>query len=316
MNNSTAVVRDHSAKNLQIVYCCILGTFAPGIVVGNLLTIVTFSKKNTASKYAYILLMNLAIADILVGAISIPLFIYFVGSLNRWWGSGPRILDIIYDGNDILSGLASVFCLVCISLERLYAIGWPLNHRMTARRAYYSCVCLVWIISGLVVVLRFIVSFHTLAYIIVISFSLSLLLIFTAYIKLWCIVKTRKVDLAQRQIETRRDRKLAKTLLLVTIIFVFSWVPFQLILAIFYYFCSTSCYPLPYSVFYVTKILHYANSLVNPILYVFRMKEFRASVKEMLHCKKVNLNNAAFVNQSFNLSEFGVSTAEVMDTKL
>ena len=147
-------------------------------------------------------------------------------------------------------------------------------------------------------------------------FSLSLLLIFTAYIKLWCIVKTRKVDSTQRQIETRRDRKLAKTLLLVTIIFVFSWVHFQLILAIFYHFCSTSCYPLPYSVFYVTKILHYANSLVNPILYVFRMKEFRASVKKMLHFKKVNLNNAAFVNQSFNLSEFGVSTAEVMDTKL
>ena len=168
MNNSTAVVRDHSAKNLQIVYCCILGAFAPGIVVGNLLTIVTFSKKNTASKYAYILLMNIAIADILVGAISIPLFIYFVGSLNRWWGSGTRILDIIYDGNDILSGLTSIFCLVCISLERLYAIGWPLNHRMTARQAYYSCVCLVWIISGLVVILRFIVSFHTLAYIIVI----------------------------------------------------------------------------------------------------------------------------------------------------
>ena len=104
MNNSTAVVRDHSAKNLQIVYCCILGAFAPGIVVGNLLTIVTFSKKNTASKYAYILLMNIAIADILVGAISIPLFIYFVGSLNSWWGSGTRIFDIIYDGNDILSG--------------------------------------------------------------------------------------------------------------------------------------------------------------------------------------------------------------------
>ena len=124
------------------------------------------------------------------------------------------------------------------------------------------------------------------AYIFVISFSLSLLLIFTAYIKLWHIVKTRKFGVAQ--MKTRQDKKLAKTLLFVILVFVFTWVPFNIISAIFYFFCAANCYPLPDNVFYVTKILHYANSMVNPILYVFRMKEFRTSVKNMLQCKRTN----------------------------
>ena len=293
MNASTAVMENRFQEHLQIFYCCILGVLAPGIVIGNLLAIITFSRKNIASKHAYILLMNLAIADILVGAISIPMFIYIVGYLNRWWSSGPRVINEIYETNDILSGLASIFCLVCISLERLYAIGWPMNHRLATKRAYCSCVCSVWIMSGLVAALRFIIDFFTLAYFIVITFSLSLLLIFAAYIKLWHIVKTRKFGTAQRQSEARRDRKLAKTLLIVTLAFAFSWVPFQIIVAIFYYFCAPTCFPLPYSVFYITKILHYANSLVNPILYVFRMKEFRTSVKNMLQCKQSNRLNIA-----------------------
>ena len=76
MNNSTTVTRDRRQEYLQISYCCILGVLASGIVTGNLLTIVTFSKKNTASKHAHIFLTNLAIADILVGAISIPILIF------------------------------------------------------------------------------------------------------------------------------------------------------------------------------------------------------------------------------------------------
>ena len=307
MNNSTTIVGERFQEHLQIFYCCILGVLAPGIVIVNLLTIITFSKRNMASKHAYILLINLAIADILVGAISIPLFIYIVGSLNRWWSSGPRVVSRFYGANDILSGLASIFCLVCLSLERLYAIGWPINHRLTTERAYCSCVCSIWVISGLVAILRFIVNFVTLAYIIVFSFLLSLLLIFTAYIKLWHIVKTRKVGTAQRQLETKQERKLTKTLLFVTLAFVFTWVPFQVILAIFYYFCAPTCYPLPYSVFYVTKILHYVNSMINPILYVFRMKEFRTSVKNMLQCKRTN---------RLDVGKLSPADSITMDTKL
>ena len=287
MNNSTTVTRDRFQEYLQVSYCCILGVLASGIVTGNVLAIVTFSKKNTASKHAHILLINLAIADILVGAISIPMFIFLLGSSNRWWSDGPRVLSLIYKSNDILSGLASIFCLVCISLERLYAIGWPLKHRLTTKRSYCSCACLIWIMSGFIVMLRFVVDLLTVAYILVIVFSMSLLLIITAYVKLWHIVKTRKFGIAQ--LETKQDRKLAKTLLFVTLAFVFTWVPFQVISATFFsFFCSPTCYPLPENAFYATKILHYANSMVNPILYVFRMKEFRTSVKNMLQCKRTN----------------------------
>ena len=287
MNNSNVNPGGSSFRYSSFVYCSIMGTISPIIVVGNVFTIVIFSTRKSGSNRAHILLISLAVADILVGAISVPLFIYLMGSQQKWWGSkGSRIINLIYGANDILAGFASIFCLVCIALERLYAIKWPMKHRLTTKRAYYYCLALIWFTSGLIAALRFVVKFLTLAYIIVISFGLSFLLIFTAYITLWYSVKNRKVDSAKRQRETKTDRKLAKTLILVTLVFVLTWVPFQVVLAVFYYFCLPSCYPLSLTAFYATKILHYANSMANPTLYVFRIKVFRDSIIDSFKCKR------------------------------
>ena len=44
----------------------------------------------------------------------------------------------------ILSDLASVFTLAMISVERFFAIGWPLDHRRLQKRVYFSFIGLGW----------------------------------------------------------------------------------------------------------------------------------------------------------------------------
>jgi len=45
---------------------------------------------------------------------------------------------------DILSGLASLFTMAIISVERLFAIDWPLLHRALQKQAYFGFVALGW----------------------------------------------------------------------------------------------------------------------------------------------------------------------------
>ena len=60
------------------------------VVVGNLLTIVIFAKnKNIRKKYLF-LVVNMAFADLFLGALSLPVYIYDVGMSSTY---GPCSLE-------------------------------------------------------------------------------------------------------------------------------------------------------------------------------------------------------------------------------
>ena len=101
------------------------GLVAFSIIAGNILTMVAFfgSKKLLQMRASYFLL-NLAAADLLVGAITVPMYIAL---LSRHLENVTY--QSIYTAVDIASGFASVFTLTAIALERLYAFCRPLRHR-------------------------------------------------------------------------------------------------------------------------------------------------------------------------------------------
>ena len=49
------------------------------IVVGNLLTIVLFAVNKRLRKRRLFLIINMAFADLMLGAVSLPIYIYYVG---------------------------------------------------------------------------------------------------------------------------------------------------------------------------------------------------------------------------------------------
>ncbi|XP_073254934.1 adenosine receptor A1-like [Porites lutea] len=81
------------------------------------------------------------------------------------------------------------------------------------------------------------------------------------------------------EVRERKDVHLKQRLLLITAVFVYSWLPFQ-VLPILMSFCI-SCQILP-MILYVAKFLQYSNSFMNFLAYCFRLPDFRKALSRML----------------------------------
>ena len=102
--------------------------FSLFVILGNLLVVIAFlttSKLKTKTNY---FIFSLAVADLLVGLFSVPLWIYFILSLDFM-----NNLYQYYQLGDIVSGVSSIMHLTCISVERCYAIVAPLKHRKISK---------------------------------------------------------------------------------------------------------------------------------------------------------------------------------------
>lgn len=251
------------------------GLVALTIIVGNSLTIAAFTKTRLLRKPTHYFLISLAVADLMVGALAMPLYIcHFIDS-SLW--SGSQVIQTLYYTIDIASGMASVFTLAIVSVERLYAVGWPWKYRHTTPlKCYVVAVAATWLlavaISCLYLGLRFNIISGGVHTVTVILLSVSLTIDCTAYTVLWIRIKQRR----RRRRGVERDKKLSITLFVITGIFILTWMPFEAIIIIVH-FCKHCAYPSNKLV-YVIKLLQYSNSFVNTLVYSFRMQEFRKAI--------------------------------------
>lgn len=115
------------------------------IIIGNTLTIFVFWTHRFHLKQTYFSLLNLAIADLLVGVTEstvlgnekIPNLITEAKRKESRGANPTRAFQV-------LGFTTSVFFLALISLERVFAVLWPLRHRVTSTRAYVYGVVMVW----------------------------------------------------------------------------------------------------------------------------------------------------------------------------
>ena len=118
-----------SARSYQVdiafvVVFCILALM---IVFGNSLVIGAFQVNPRLRTASNMLLISLATADILIGTISVPLYVY-VSVTNDYQ------LLTVHMIFDIICGVSSVLNLTAISLERCYALIYPIKHRNISKR--------------------------------------------------------------------------------------------------------------------------------------------------------------------------------------
>ena len=125
-----------------IAWCSAFSLISVLIVAGNLLTIVLFAANQKVRKKSYFLIVNMACADLLVGAFSLPVKI--ITPLLREVTMSLAVATFF--------SIASVVCLqatitfaALISLERLYATCWPLKYQTLSKRAYVVVIILAWI---------------------------------------------------------------------------------------------------------------------------------------------------------------------------
>ena len=279
------------------------GVTAVTIIICNFLSIFVLLKR-TLRKRSHYLLIDLAIADLLVGLFTIPIYMMAVIS------GGKLVPRLVLDCVDMFTGLCSIFTLTVIALERLHAIARPLRHRQLSSHSYLIAMVTPWILSLTVASTRVLLYFSVMKnqqFVIVITVSLAtpLLITCTAYCGIW----RKQASRLQNEVRGRSDARLSKTLFLITGTFVLTWLPFQ-VLNIVSNMC-VSCRNIPIVVVFVIKLLQFGNSFVNFFIYCLRMQDYRKAISELLFFSCTNrrsrhreINSLAESRTSIELTYF------------
>ena len=263
------------------------------IVVGNIFTIYVFWKHRTRLKRNSFLLINLAVADLLVGLIET----LAIGTSKIPLQSKKQELvrsetyKSTFSAFQTTSAFTSVFFLALISLERAYALIWPLRHRASSTKNYICSVFFVWVaaisiasalsslsVYGLMDYLHWTVAYCSIIF-------LCLLIICASYLTI-CKRLHRRVPVLDmvhnRQSGAEQNTKLSKTLFIVIAASLICWIP-AIVVYCTHFLCS-KC--LPKSLVHMTTAFRLANSLINPIIYSLKMPVFRKTLTRMKICKK------------------------------
>ena len=116
------------------------------LIVGNFFTVFVFWKHRNTLKRTSFLLINLAVADLLVGFTE-PISL---GAINIPVHFEERIFNSAQDKNisiafEVTFSFVSVFFLALISLERGYALIWLLRHQVPSTKGCIYSATFAWI---------------------------------------------------------------------------------------------------------------------------------------------------------------------------
>lgn len=269
-----------------IFWCTLFILEAVLITIGNLLTTVVFLRSRKLRKRRYYLIINLAISDGLVGALAMPLFILPFGKALKVWKTTFAINRDAALFFDMFAGFASIAFLTMISLERLYATLRPFCYRALKSRWYVLLTIIAWATAGCIPSIHLLVLHHhsstrdIMVTLWVPFLSAQLLIICISYLVIW-----RKVKIVNRSVGKERamekESSLSRICLLVTAVSVVAWLPFVVMSMIVS--SSVKMFNVDAHAFYFTKFLHFSNSLLNPVLYVVKIPEFKASLTHLFN---------------------------------
>lgn len=253
------------------------------IITANCLSLLVFTGKKYRRNKSNLLLANLAVSDLLVGCLATPLQVYTVGSRFFWKYEFPIALNVPLD---MFTGFCSLFSLTIIALERFYATWYPFSYKAMKARLYVIIIIITWFLAALVPCAVYLVPPDILTkssfnYIIAVLLCLSVFFILFSYTAIGIKISLPNIPQDQRQ---QRQKRMIKTLTLVTVLSLVSWLPFQVIILVFYF--SKGKYGFPYLVIVATKFLQFGNSFVNSIVYYLRLPGFRGDLKKIV-CSRI-----------------------------
>ena len=264
-----------------IAWLTVLNIEAVSIVTMNTLAIIIFLKERSLRKGSMYLVISLAVADMFV-PFSLIVELLVLGNDCSFWR-----IEISKDFSRLayFFTVASVTSLVAISLERMHATFRPFKHRLIKKRMFEAAVTGVWFTAALYTVIIF---FYPLKFAEALSLIGCFLIIPLSYssivIKLYCGTHP------QHQCAINRERKLTKTLFIVTIVSAILLLPRGIAYICFYlssgeWLETGISHQTRFHLTYSLYCLFYANSLINPLLYAFKMPQFKRALFSLFRCR-------------------------------
>lgn len=292
MNNTSAIIRPNNSSSASsdelfpskvegVAFCSVLATEAALIVASNLLTLFLFAVTKKLRKRSLFLVCSMACADLMIGTLSLPGYIYlYVGNQFMLWEANVDLsLDIFFPAVDVIFSQASLISAASISFERLYAVYWPLKHRTLSIRVYRIAIFIVWTVAAIISVLvnlSYYMTSHKLAIYFWISYTFTLLFILSGCnIAIWRKVQGRSNPASHLQNRAIQNQRLTNTLLFVSIFPFITWLP--LIIVNYLYFVKEISMSL--NTYYIFVVISSSHFFINPVVYVLRLPEFRQALR-------------------------------------
>ena len=278
-------------KSTAITFIIIYALEAAFTIIGNSFTIFVFWKQRLHQKRTCLLLINLAVADLLVGISEVILLC--TGKFDKMTAiPGKEKKASFLSALPLLASSLSLFFLALVALERVYAVLWPLRHRATNTRVYIYGIVIVWAVGLFIAGLSLLPLYYGkvekryVAVSIHFCLFIALLVICASYIKIRNRLRSTSAEIAtQSSRSTEHNLRLSRTMFIVIAASLVFWLP-AFVVYILREFCHR-CFSPP--VHWFVNVLHLANSMVNPFVYTFRMPIFKAALKKFWRRGRQNL---------------------------
>ena len=271
---------------------------AVAVVMGNIIAIALFAfNKKLRKKKSLYLVMNMAFADLMLGVIYLPSFIFsLVNPENQSSYERSFFRKIIL----AFLSLASSITAALISAERFYAIYCPLKHRTLSMRAYRLVILLVWTLAILFSTVYVLLFWSPMA---LYSF-LCLYVLFLALticglnIGIWR--KFKQKTPCHQQNRALQQQRLTKALLYVSVFTLISWIPISLCNLI-----GSFGYNIHDHILLLTLFMYLSSSFINPVVYAIRIPEFRQALPNVCCFRR-----RALMDSEGNMERFNMVTAD------
>ncbi|XP_044168602.1 melanocortin receptor 3-like [Acropora millepora] len=279
-----------------ICFSVINAVLAITALVGNTVVLIALHKETSLHRPSKTLLQNLVSSDLCVGVAQLTSVSNCISILRKQW----RICQFFFHAHimiGIICFAVSLCTLAAISVDRLLALLLGLRYRqvVTIRRVYVV-VIVIWILLG--VGSAILTMLNTDAAMVVGQSVIPLCLMTSTfcYTRIFFTLRNQQTQVhnnppAQENqtisINVSRYRRTVSTALWLQMSVVFCYLPFVLVAPLAYrQFVKTQSQSF-YIQFYSTVTLMSSNSILNPILYCWKIKEVRRVVKEILRCRQM-----------------------------
>ena len=276
-----------------IAYLCIQFLLSISVAFLNGVFLISFAKVRSLQTSSNTVLICLCSSDLLIGVISLSLWVYNVLVVSR-----NTIISSVQVNIELgraflaLVGLSSLY-MALVNFDRYAAICHPYKYMQHATSRLYAIVSFsASMVYTLIIVVTFTMDnvfqvYSTAVVVMVVTVAAILHMIYCIW-KVFGVIHRhrREIDSCNRQrngfqSETKRYHVIVLLMILFAFCKVLPMIPYIIIVIDVVEISS----PL-LSMALLSSLILLANGVINPLVYYFRITIFRNAVKEVLFCQR------------------------------